>query len=534
MKRLPYDSFSKYRSGPGGEKGLFGFLLMILVFCFLTGRNVQAEPLRVDFNNGSGSFLLVSDSGWFLKNAEGNPLTGVQYLSIPKTEKIYTGYYYFDESGRLVRQRTVYYIRAQKANKKTFNGYYCTDSTGRFMKNGGILIRLRKVVSSNNKSFDGIFYRRAYGKISAPATVRYVKAQTVSGKKISEGWYYFNANGKMCEGSGFRTLDCQVDDTTFQGTYYFGTGGALHQKAGIIAVNGKKYCLDETGRRYENCGKKGYYWRDDGSMALSGEVRPGIYVDCRGKKCRKNEVALSSVKYNLQSMLSGIPGTWSVYIEDVRTGDVVQIDCDKKYYSASIIKLYCMACVCEQIRDERLSYTPQVRKYLESMIKLSDNSSYNALVALLGQGDFKKGIKILNQYIKDNGYEDTEAHHTCNPAAGGYISDGSGLQNNTSAYDAGQVLKKIIDGSCVNSDWSETMLKLLLGQTRRWKIPAGIPSGIRVANKTGENDLYGVEHDTAIVFAPRRTYILCIFSSGGSNAVTDFKKISAEVYRQLN
>ena len=55
------------------------------------------------------------------------------------------------------------------------------------------------------------------------------------------------------------------------------------------------------------------------------------------------------------------------------------------------------------------------------------------------------------------------------------------------------------------------MLDLLLKQTRRWKIPSGLPSGTKVANKTGETSQY--QHDAAIVFGPKTDYVVCIFSN---------------------
>ena len=57
---------------------------------------------------------------------------------------------------------------------------------------------------------------------------------------------------------------------------------------------------------------------------------------------------------------------------------------------------------------------------------------------------------------------------------------------------------------------------LLLGQTRRTKIPAGVPSGVKVANKTGE--LAAVQNDVAIVFGTH-PYVLAVMSSDISSAV---------------
>ena len=78
------------------------------------------------------------------------------------------------------------------------------------------------------------------------------------------------------------------------------------------------------------------------------------------------------------------------------------------------------------------------------------------------------------------------------------------------------------------------MKNLLLKQTRRWKIPAGIPSGIKVANKTGETS--SVQHDIALVYGKKTDYVICVFSNTGSEgyAVSRIQSISKTVYNYLN
>lgn len=78
------------------------------------------------------------------------------------------------------------------------------------------------------------------------------------------------------------------------------------------------------------------------------------------------------------------------------------------------------------------------------------------------------------------------------------------------------------------------MLNLLCRQTRRWKIPSGIPSGVKIANKTGETS--SVQHDMAIVYGPKTHYVICVFSSGcgESSAISGIRNISGKVYSYLN
>ena len=95
-------------------------------------------------------------------------------------------------------------------------------------------------------------------------------------------------------------------------------------------------------------------------------------------------------------------------------------------------------------------------------------------------------------------------------------------------------MERIYKGTCVSSKYSREMKNLLLRQTRRWKIPAGVPAGVRVANKTGETS--SVQHDMAIVYGKKTDYIICVFSSTGNEgyAVPRIRNISRTVYNCLN
>ncbi len=62
----------------------------------------------------------------------------------------------------------------------------------------------------------------------------------------------------------------------------------------------------------------------------------------------------------------------------------------------------------------------------------------------------------------------------------------------------------------------EEMVEILSQQKFRAKIPAGIPDGIRVANKTGS--ITRIDHDAAIVFPEGyRPYVLVVLTRGIEN-----------------
>ena len=78
---------------------------------------------------------------------------------------------------------------------------------------------------------------------------------------------------------------------------------------------------------------------------------------------------------------------------------------------------------------------------------------------------------------------------------------------------------------------------LLLTQNRRIKeyeyLPAGLPSGIKCANKIGEND--SCQNDVAIVYGKKTTYIVCIFSQTyEGSGVSGIRALSSKIYRALN
>lgn len=108
-----------------------------------------------------------------------------------------------------------------------------------------------------------------------------------------------------------------------------------------------------------------------------------------------------------------------------------------------------------------------------------------------------------------------------------------GQVNMASAKDAGMILEQIYRGKCVSARYSREMLNLLLRQTRTWKIPAGLPYGVKCANKTGEND--SCQNDVAIVYGKKTTYILCIFAQTDEySGVNGIQILSSRIYSALN
>lgn len=352
-------------------------------------------------------------------------------------------------------------------------------------------------------------------------------------KELLTGYYTFNSRGVLDTRKTIHTFDTKIGDVRFKGKYYFGeqNGRLWMNKPGWTQIKKKQYYLSKTGRICVNRWVKGYYVKEDGQIAKNMQTPDGSYVDCDGHKCTKEEMSLSSLKKQLVSMISGYNGTWSVYVKDLKTGDVISIN-DTAMKPASVIKLFTMAATYDSIKHGKIKKDSAINSLLTNMITVSDNESYNELVRRNSSyRSFTNGCSVINNYLKKAGCTKTGCHSSLHPSASSFSWDGQ--TNMASAKDAGLILEKIYKGECVSAKYSKEMLNLLLHQTRRWKIPSGLPAGTKCANKTGEND--SCQNDVAIVYGKKTTYIVCIFSQTyESSGVSGIRALSSKIYKALN
>ena len=170
--------------------------------------------------------------------------------------------------------------------------------------------------------------------------------------------------------------------------------------------------------------------------------------------------------------------------------------------AASLIKLYVAGCVYENYGtvSSQESYSGETESLLSVMITVSDNTACNTLVTRLGEGDVQVGMGRVNQYCANHGFSDTHMGRLM-------LQPNDVDDNYTSVYDCCNYLKLANAGQL---EGASRVLGYMQQQQRRSKIPAGIPSGVTVGNKTGE--LSDVENDAAIVYGGGGTFVLCVMS----------------------
>ena len=209
-----------------------------------------------------------------------------------------------------------------------------------------------------------------------------------------------------------------------------------------------------------------------------------------------SDSSMDNLLNQVQSLLPSGNGTWSVYVCNLAKNTEGSSN-DQQMQAASLIKLYIMGAVYEDYDSLSATYgKDKLDDNLNSMITVSDNDAANTLVNYLGGGDDAAGMARVNKFCQDHGYTSTSMGRLL-------LADNSNGDNYTSVKDCGKFLKTIyqIDKGTSTDDTlagAEYMYHLLKMQTRTNKIPAQMPEGVKVANKTGELDT--VENDAGIIY----------------------------------
>ena len=256
----------------------------------------------------------------------------------------------------------------------------------------------------------------------------------------------------------------------------------------------------------------------------------GMVIRDRCGRAWRIRMTWEELQKRITSMLSDYQGDWSVYLKDLKNGNIMEIN-EHAMQSASLIKLYIAGATLELIENGDLTETDTITHALHEMITVSDNESCNELGRLQSDTyDFIDGAKQVNKYLKKEGYTKTSYQSTLHPSVSKLITLGG--HNQTTVTDCGKLLERIYRGECVSKEASEEMLNLLKNQQNTSKIPEGLGVDVPTANKTGETD--EDQHDIAIVYGTKTTYILCVMSENASNAIANIRNISRVVYNYLN
>jgi len=159
----------------------------------------------------------------------------------------------------------------------------------------------------------------------------------------------------------------------------------------------------------------------------------------------------------------------------------------------------------------------------EAMITVSSNFAANLLIEKLGVENIRATVTRLGaggmQVLR--GVEDQKAFD-------------KGLNNSTTARGLLVLFDHLAHGTAVDRSSDAAMVAVLKRQKFNDAIPAGLPTGIDVAHKTG--NITRIHHDAGIVFA-KRPYVLVILVRGvqeQKESAAVMAAISRAIYANLN
>lgn len=150
----------------------------------------------------------------------------------------------------------------------------------------------------------------------------------------------------------------------------------------------------------------------------------------------------------------------------------------------------------------RVGSTAPIRYIVDRMITWSSNLATNILIEVADPARIESLMADIGADSMSvlRGVEDLKAFE-------------AGLSNTTTARSLGAVMRAVASHEIFDASTSEAMIEVLSRQHFTGGVPAGVPEGVRVANKTGW--ITGIQHDAAIVFPPGHApYVLVVLVRG--------------------
>ncbi len=144
--------------------------------------------------------------------------------------------------------------------------------------------------------------------------------------------------------------------------------------------------------------------------------------------------------------------------------------------------------------------TMRLGELARNMIIRSSNLATNLLLDLLG-------IEFLQRTLDEFGLKGVDLIRGVEDE----LSFENGINNRVTAAGLVQLLRVIAEERAFSTELSRRMIDILHEQEFRSGIPAGLPTGARVAHKTGE--ISTIAHDAGVVYLPKRPpYIVAILT----------------------
>lgn len=267
-------------------------------------------------------------------------------------------------------------------------------------------------------------------------------------------------------------------------------------------------------------------------------------------------------KKEIALLINEIGGTVGISAENINSQKSFKLNNDKVFPSASVIKIFILYSALEKVLNKELSLTDNIEfgeknlipdspffetlgkkevsvtlyDLLTSMINVSDNTSTNLAIDLLG-------FDVINESIKNLGLHNTKLQRKMYD----FESRERGIDNFTSPDDMMIFFRMLIKESLITSEQIKNFdifditlnnylnlatLKILSTQTDLEKIPRFFDKTYFIANKTGE--LPDIRNDVALIIKNEKIYIISFFTQNVNDELESDKLISKVSFLLIN
>ncbi len=253
------------------------------------------------------------------------------------------------------------------------------------------------------------------------------------------------------------------------------------------------------------------------------------------------------LQLQLQTLIQGYKGDIGIYIKNLKTNKVVQINADTIYPTASVVKVPILIGIIDKINTKQLTYHQsltyadsmlyegedilgsfknnekiELSKVLMLMLTTSDNTASLWLQKLAGTGT------RINEILQQYGLVHTRVN-----------SKTPGRETNRNQYGWGQTTPKemgtlfenIYLGKIVNDSASQKMLRLLGRNYWDEEALSQIPSHIFVASKSGA---VNASRSEVLLVMAKQPYLLSIFTKNNKDTSWDTTNEAWELTRKIS
>ncbi|MCY3630747.1 MAG: class A beta-lactamase-related serine hydrolase [Bacteroidetes bacterium] len=245
-----------------------------------------------------------------------------------------------------------------------------------------------------------------------------------------------------------------------------------------------------------------------------------------------------TLQEKIEAVISEYPdATVAVAIRDASTQTTLDILPDRPFHAASTMKVPVQIEAWRRVRDTSLSLdsTLEVKNSFRSIVdgtpyrieEDSDDAIYERLGERMTISDLIYQMITVSSNLATNLLIDFLEAETVQETVNSMGAPGMqvlrgvedlkafelGLSNSTTASALATLLEAIRQGKAVSPAADSSMVEVLVDQAFNEMIPAGLPSDVLVAHKTGQ--ITRIHHDAAIIYPPNSPpYVLVILIEG--------------------